>query len=193
MIFLLLVLIIYNIVSNRELKNVDRKVHYIFNYTYDEAYNRSIILFQNAIKLVTNNFEFEKDQSNKDMYFSIGKYNKYKRIINYQIIYNTLSYREVNNYLDNRGIIINNNKYFIEKYNYSKNNYIGSIIYIKNFDDKYVYVNSNNYYCDNYEYIGILDEEPKCDFNLKESSFTLTIEDNILKISNLNEIEKIVK
>ena len=195
LIVLLVVLIIYNFIINNKIENINRKIKYIFNdYTYDEVYNRSSVLFNNAIKLLNNNFEYQKDKNGKDQYFSIQNYNKYRRIIDFDLITSSLSYEEINNYLDKHQIIIDNNKYYIKFYNSNlPGTYVGSLININSYDGSYVYFNSQNFYCDNYEYIGIIEEVPNCKYETTNTTFTLVLEDDILKLANLNEFESILK
>jgi len=198
LIIAIIVLLIYNIIQNNKLNNVDRKIEYIFNnYTYDRVYINGSNLFFKAIELLNNNeiFIFEKDDNNIIKNYVINDEKEYKKINNFNIVSNILSDHEIKKYMNLNGIIKYENNYYIvssekEKIN---NKYIGSILDIYSYDDKYVYFKSINYYCENYEYIGLLDDIPNCKYTSDETKFTLILENNNLRISNLEEIRSILK
>lgn len=197
LIVIILSLFLFNLNSskNKKNENIDRKVEYIFNkYTYDTVYNRGKDLFLNAIKLVKSDFIYEKSKSGFENIYALRNFNKYKKIMDYQLISNTLTNSEIEKYMDSRKIIIDNNYYYIENYDITINiKYIGSIIEIDSYDDKYIYFKSENYYCDNYNYEGILDSVPSCDYVSNNSNFTLVLENNYFRIYDLKEIEKILQ
>ena len=195
LIIMIIFLIIYNIMTNKKNINIDRKVNYIFEkYTYDNVYSKGKNLFLNAIKLVKNDFLYEKNESNHDVLYAINNYNQYKRIMDYQLIINTLSINEYKKYLDEKRIINKDDNYYIGNYNNDYNKkYIGSIIDIRDYDEFYVYFDSLNYYCDNYDYIGILNEEPNCKYTTTNTSFTIIFEQKALRINDLKDIEEILK
>ena len=198
-IFILLIIlivstIIFSYYKNKPLNNVDRKVEYIFNnITYDDALNMSKEVFNNALKLIKNDYEYEEN-NNEIVLYSINNYNEYRKILNYSLISNTLKNNIINNFFINKKIINYRNEYYIESYenNYNKD-YVGSILNINNYGDKFVTIKSINYYCEDSNFIGVLNVEPECKYTKKESKFTLSLENSLLKVNNLEEIERILK
>ena len=198
-IFILLIIlivgtIIFSQFKNKPLNNIDRKIEYIFNnLTYDDVLNMSENTFNNALKLVKNDFEYEIDNDEFILY-SINDYNNYKKILNYSLISSTLKNNLIESFLKNKKIINYKDEYFIESYdnNYNRD-YVGSILSINNHGDKFVTIKSTNYYCKNNKFIGILNEEPDCRYTKTESKFTLSLENHLLKVNNLEEIERILK
>ena len=198
-IFILLIIlivgtIIFSHLKNKPLNNVNRKIEYIFNnLTYDDVLNMSKKTFNNALKLVKNDFEYEID-NNEIVIYSINDYNNYKKILNYSLISSTLKNNIIESVLNSKKIINYKGEYFIESYENSYNkNYIGSILSINNHGDKFVTIKSTNYYCENSKFIGILNEEPECEYTKTESKFTLSLENNLLKVNNFEEIERILQ
>ena len=198
-IFILLIVlivgtIIFSYYKNRPLNNVDRKIEYIFNnLTYDDVLNMSENTFNNALKLVKNDFEYEID-NNEIVLYSINNYNNYKKILNYSLISNTLKNNLIDSFLNSKKIINYKGEYFIETYSNNYNNdYVGSVLSINNHGDNFVTINSTNYYCKDSKFIGVINTEPKCDYTKTESKFTLSLEGNLLKVNNLEEIERILK
>ena len=174
-IFILLIVlivgtIIFSYYKNRPLNNVDRKIEYIFNnLTYDDVFNMSENTFNN-------------------------NYNNYKKILNYSLISNTLKNNLIDSFLNSKKIINYKGEYFIETYSNNYNNdYVGSVLSINNHGDNFVTINSTNYYCKDSKFIGVINTEPKCDYTKTESKFTLSLEGNLLKVNNLEEIERILK
>ena len=198
-IFILLIVlivgtIIFSNLKNKPLNNVDRKIEYIFNnLTYDNVLNMSRSVFDNALKLVRNDYEYEIDNNEIELY-SINNYNKYKKILNYSLISSTLKNNIIESFLNSKKIINYKNEYYIESYdnNYNRD-YIGSILSINNHGKDFVTIKSTNYYCENSKFIGILNTEPDCDYTKTESKFTLSLENNLLKVNNLEEIERILQ
>jgi hypothetical protein len=192
LIIAIVTLIIFNISKNNRIKNVDRKVNLVFGkFTYSSVFRRCEELFKNANKIVRYDYNYELDDRDDFKYYSVNNCNHCKRILNSNIIESTLSSSEVNKYIKDNNIAKEKDFYYIEKTNTIDSNYIGSIIDIESYDKKYVYLNSTNYYCDNYEYIGLLKEKPKCDYQTKESKITIVLEKNNIRINNLEEIKKI--
>lgn len=197
-IFILLIIlivgtIIFSYCKNKPLKDVDRKIEYIFNnLTYDNVLNMSKNVFNNALKLVKNDFEYEINDDEIELY-SINDIT-YKKILNYSLINSTLKNNIINNFLNNKKIINYKNEYYIELYenNYNRD-YVGSILSINNHGDKFVTIKSTNYYCKDSKFVGILNEEPDCEYIKTDTKFTLSLENNLLKVNNLDEIEKILK
>ena len=198
-IFILLIVlivstIIFSYCKSKPLNNIDRKVEYIFNNkTYDDVLNMSKNTFNNALKLVKNEYEYEIN-NNEIVIYSINNYNNYKKILNYSLISSTLKNNIIDSFLNNKKIISYKGEYFIESYenNYNRD-YVGSILSINNYGDGFVTIKSINYYCEDSKFIGVLNEEPKCEYTKKESKFTLSLENGLLKVNNLEEIERILK
>ena len=198
-IFILLIIlivgtIIFSHLKNKSLNDVDRKIEYIFNnLTYDNVLNMSKNTFNNALKLVKNDFEYEVNEDEFVLY-SINDYNNYKKILNYSLISSTLKNNIIDSFLNNKKIINYKNEYYIESYdnNYNKD-YVGSILSINNHGDKFVTIKSTNYYCENSKFVGVMNNEPNCEYTKTESKFTLSLENNLLKVNNLEEIERILK
>lgn len=197
LIVLILGVAIYNGVKNKRLENIDRKVEYIFDtMTYDMVFNKGTELFTQGIKLLISDNElvYEKNKANEVIFFSINNYHEYKKVENFSLIFDTFTKEEVTKYMELKKIIYHKNNYYIENYkNQNNTNYIGSIIDIDNYDDKYVYFKSANFYCDNYEYKGVLENIPNCNYTSNEKKFTLIHENNSLKLSNLEELINIIQ
>ena len=198
-IFILLIVlivgtIIFSYLKNKPLNDVDRKIEYIFNnLTYDDVLNMSKKTFNNALKLIKNDFDYEVDGDELVLY-SINDYNNYKKILNYSLINSTLKSNIINNYLYNKKIIQYKNEYYIESYENSYNkNYVGSILSINNHGYKFVTIKSINYYCENSNFIGAINTEPECEYTKTDTKFTLSLENNLLKVNNLEEIERILQ
>ena len=83
---------IYHDYSNYSEKDIDRKVEIFFNeYSYNDVYNQSNVLFFNAIKILNpSNFTYEKDQNDDVIYYSINDYNQYKKIIDFDLVKSTI-------------------------------------------------------------------------------------------------------
>ena len=194
LIILIVITIIFSYYRNKPINNVDRKVEYIFNnLTYDNVLNMSKNIFNNALKLVKNDYEYEID-NNQVVIYSINNYNNYKKILNYSLISNTLKSNIINNFLNKKKIINYKGEYYIESYdnNYNRD-YVGSILSINNYGDNFVTIKSINYYCPNSNFIGVLNIEPNCEYTKTNTKFTLSLEKNMLKVNNLEEIEKILQ
>jgi len=197
LIILILGIFLFNVIKNKKIENIDRKVEYIFdNFTHNNVYEYGNKLFFQAIELLNKKdvFEYEKDGNNKLKYFSIGDIYKYRKIINPIIIIDTFTKTETNKYLELKKIKKFQNNYYRVVYEEEYNDkYIGSIVDIDSYNDKFVYFKSINYYCDNYQYIGDLEEKPNCNYTKTETKYTLILENNNLKIYNLEEIKDILK
>lgn len=194
LILLIGLLFIYHDYSNYSEKDVDRKVEIFFNeYSYNDVYNQSNVLFFNAIKILNpSNFTYEKDQNDDVIYYSINDYNQYKKIIDFDLVKSTIKSSEVDSYLLDKKILEKDGNYYIEEYKEDhNNNYIGSILDIKSHDDNYIYVESTNYYCENEEYVGYLKKEPTCKFAKNTTNFTIELENNNFRITSLEDIKKI--
>lgn len=195
LILLLFTILIYEGYRNRKL-DVDRKVELIFNtFSYDTVYETGKELFLNTIKISdTSNLEFARDNSNDIEYYMIGNFTNYKKLLEFTLISNTLSSKEITKYMNDKKIIEHDNHYYMgnnnEKINYD---YIGSNIEISNYDDNYVYFTSINYYCKNSKYLGIIEENPNCEYTTKESNFTLVKENNNLRINDYQSIAEIIE
>jgi len=198
LIILIMGIFIYYLNSNKTNGNIDRKVNYLFdNITYDMAYINGKDLFNKGIKLLTNKdvFIYEKDYNGRNAYFSVDNCMHCKKIQNPMAFTNILTKDEIEIYMKNNNIFKYENLYYTDfEFDYSYNKkYIGSMLDIVSYDKEYVYFNSKNYYCDNSNYIGLLDKEPDCKYNIKETKFTIKYENNGLRLNDLNEIKNIVK
>ena len=193
-IFLILIVISYNIYKNRKL-DVNRKVEYIFNtLTYKDVYHKASELFNQATLLVLDKgLNYEQNSNGKINYYSIDNYTKCKKITNFWLVNNTFSDKEINKFMEYKKIINKENNYYIEEYKSQKSNYIGSIIEMDGYDESLVYFSSVNYYCENYEYIGVIDEEPDCNYEKEATKFSIILENNRIRINNLEEIKNIIK
>lgn len=200
-IFILLIIAIigisiFNVYKNRDLK-VDRKVIYIFNrFTYDTVLNEGNNLFFQTIELLNkkNSLEYERNRDESYKYYSINNYNNYRRITNFMLVTDTLKKSEINEFMKLKKIIKYENSYYIETYKEEYNKtYVGSILDIESYDNNFVYFNSTNYYCNNSEYIGSLEKTPNCDYTSSNTKFTLTLENNNLRVNSLEEIKNILK
>jgi len=197
-IFLIISIIIVigiNIYQNRKLNNIDRKIEYIMGYTYDTVLNKGEKLFLQTIELFNNKniFEYSKDLSNSVKYYVIGDKQNYLKINNFSIAKNNFSNNALEKYMEYKKIIKFENNYYIEDIKIEKNDFIGSIVEIDNYDNKKVYFNSTNYYCENGEYIGILEKTPNCNFTKSETRFSIELQNGLFKISDIEEFKLIVK
>lgn len=197
LVILIVGIFVFNNFKDKKIDNIDRKVTYIFNnLTYDGVYNASSKLFLQAIDLLNkrNVFEYEKDNSGNIKYYAINNHNQYRKIQNFVIVSNTFAKEEVIKYMDYKKIIKYENSYYIETYTEELNqNYVGSILDIDTYNDKYVYFKSINYYCENSNYLGLLDEEPNCSYTSNKTNFTIVLENNNLRINDLEEIKNIMQ
>ncbi len=173
--------------------NIDRKVKNIFgNYTYNNVLEESQKLFFNYLAIYDHSaFTYELKEDKHPKYFAIGDYNRYKKVDNLGSLINILNGNTVNNFLEEHQIIAYNNEYYIKEYDNPKINdkYVGSIINIKKYDDKYVYLESENYFCDNYHFIGLLEEKPNCLFTKTITTYKTMLSNNYLRITDYKEIE----
>ena len=198
-IFLILAIVtilFFNMFSHRKL-NVNRKIDYIFGkFTYNIAFKEGNDLFFQTIELLNaeNTLEYEKNFDGKDKFYSINNYNNYRKIINFMIVTNTLKISEVTKFMELKKIIKHENNYYIENYKEEFNkNYIGSILEIEDYDSNYIYFKSLNYYCKDEKYIGKLNNTPECNYTRTETKITLTLENNNLRVNNLEEIKNVIK
>ena len=189
-IFILLIvaivsILIFNVYKNRKFE-VDRKVEYIFDkFTYDSVFNEGKEMFFQTIKILNNKNGLEYERNN---------YNHYKRITNFSLVTNVLKTSEINKFMDIKKIIKYENNYYIENYKEEYNkDYIGSILDIESYNDKYVYFKSVNYYCENSNYIGALENTPNCNYVTSNTKFTIILENNNLRVNDLEEIINILK
>lgn len=194
LILLIGLLFVYHDYKNRDKKDVDRKVELFYNkYSYDDVYKQANLLFFNTIKILNNdNFDYEKDSNNDVIYYAIDGYTRYKKIMNFNVVTNTLKNTEVSKFMELKKIIEKDNEYYIEEYDEELNlNYIGSIIDIKDHDDNYVYLESLNYYCENTNFMGYLTEKPNCKYQEEKTTFKMELENDNFRISNIDDIKKI--
>lgn len=183
-----------NYYKNRPLKNIDRKIEYIMGYSYDSVLNKGESLFQDTMELLLNQdvFDYAKNTNGKITYYSINKINTYKKIKNFSIVKNILNENSLKDYMEYKNIIYYEDSYYINNEEIINTNYIGSIIDILSYDDEKVIFNSINYYCDNNKYIGILNEKPTCNYETKETKFSIDFIDNTFRISSLEDFKQII-
>ena len=183
-----------NYYKNRPLENVDRKIEYIMGYSYDTVLNKGESLFEDTIELLINPdiFDYAKNTNGKITFYSINKVNTYKKIKNFSIVKNILNEDSLKKYMTDKNIIYYEDSYYINDEEFTNTNYIGSIIDILSYDDKKVTFSSVNYYCNNTKYIGILEEEPNCNYEIKKTNFNIDFIDNTFRISNIEEFKQII-
>jgi len=183
-----------NYYKNKPLENVDRKIEYIMGYSYDSVLNKGETLFQETLRLLLEKdvFEYAKNVNEKTKYYSINKINNYKKINNFSIVKNILNEDIIKDYMEYKEIIYFENSYYIIDEDIEKTNYIGSIIDINSYDNEKVIFKNKNYYCENSEFIGLLHEEPHCNFEIKETTFSIIFIDNTFRIANLNDFKQII-
>ena len=108
-------------------------------------------------------------------------------------IINTFAKVDLDKYINDKKIIIKNNEYYIQDYDDIINkDYIGSILNIKEYNLKEVIFTSINYYSKDNKYQGLFDEIPKNYYKESKTEFKIIFEDNNLKITNIEELEKII-
>jgi len=163
-------------------------------YSYDSVLNKGESLFQDTMELLLNEdvFDYAKNTNGKITYYSINKINTYKKIKNFSIVKNILNENSIKDYMEYKNIIYYEDSYYINNEEIINTNYIGSIIDILSYDDEKVIFNSINYYCDNNKYIGILNEKPTCNYETKETKFSIDFIDNTFRISNLEDFKQII-
>lgn len=192
LIILIVFLLTFNYAKSIKKGNLDRKIIYINNMTYDSVLDKGTNTFFSMMDILLNdNFTYEKNSSNKDKIYNI-KGTDYKRITNMNTVLNKLDSNELDKFMKYKGIIQKDNDYYINS-NKINTNYIGSSINIDSFDNTYVIFKSINYYCDNYKYIGNIKNDIDCNYTKKESTFkTKFINDNLV-INNFEDIINIIK
>lgn len=181
-----------NAYKTKKLDNVDRKVEYIMGYTYDDILNKGENLFLDTVELFKDKdvFEYVLDLNEKVRYYSINKKHNYVKITNFSIATNNFSRNTLNDYMEYKKIIHFENSYYMENEKISKSNYIGSMLDIDSYDDKQVIFKSTDYYCEERDYIGIIYEEPECDYIKKESKFYMINEGNIFKVNDIDNFKE---
>ena len=92
-----------------------------------------------------------------------------------------------------KNIVYFENNYFIKEIKINDNNYVGSIIDIDSYENNIVYFKTMNYYCDDYNYLGIIDDNPQCEYEMKESKFSIIYEKGTFKINNLKDFINLLK
>lgn len=198
-IFIILVIAIIlvfgiNIYKNRALDNVDRKIKYIMGYSYDTIYNKGNNLFLQTINLLNNNaFEYTKNNDGSIKKYAINKENNYVKINNFSLVNNTLSENTLSEYMDLKKILYYENDYYMKENNIFNDNYVGSIIEIKDYNDNLITFSSLNYYCENSKYIGLLEDIPECIYTFNETEFNIVLENNMFKIENIKDFEFVLK
>lgn len=173
-----------------EIKPERTKIEYIFdNMSYNQALEMGEDRFLKAIKLAANDYFDYKKESNDyyKKYYINNEY--YVEVINYGSIREFLNKQSIDDYNNLFGYLYYEKKDYIKKYSKSINdNYVGSVLSIDSYDNLEIRYTVNNYYCNDYHFVGILNEEPKCNIeNITNTSFSLIKEGSILKIKDFNE------
>ncbi len=174
--------------------DVDRKVEMIFNeYSYNDAISMSNRLFLDTMYILnTNNLKVELNSIDRIRYYIFDDNKSYKKIIDEGKIYNTLADKDLEIYMEEKRIIKQDNSYYIEDYiDECNEDYIGSMLSVKEYNDKEIVFNSVNYYLKDGNYKGLLDEEPKYD-SKKEIEFRIILENNSLKITDIEKLMEIL-
>lgn len=193
LLFFILTVFIYNIVKNNKTSNIDRKVININGINYNEIYKKSEEVFFGMMDLlVDDGLTFEKNNSNRDIIYSINN-KEYKKITNISNVLTKISNSEIDKFIKYKDILYKDNNYYLLKDNNINTSYIGSKIKIDSYTNEYVMFISNNYYCDDYKYIGIIDEDVECNYKIKDSTFKLVFVENNLVIENLDSLINIIK
>ncbi len=189
LIIIIIIIILINIYQNKKL-DVDRKNIIIFNkYSYNYILNEGKNIFFNTYNLINKSILQYEEISNQKVIYKINNQNFYK-IINDDLINNLFTKKAQNELMNDLNIILDNNEYYIKIKNIKNNyNYVGSFFEITSYDDKFVNFKTTNYFCDNYEYIGRLDEEPQCDFKTNNTNFSITLDNNLIKLTSYDEIK----
>lgn len=186
----------YNLYKRHQKYKVDRKVEKIFNlYSYAEILDKGEVLFQDGIRLLKDNlaFGFEKDSMNKLKIYAINDYNKYKKIINFNLVTNTISDSQLKDFMKLKKIISFENDYYMENYTEEyEGNLVGSTLEIQNHTDSLVTFKVVSYYCSNEKYLGILEKNPSCDYKSNVQTFTINNNNNLLRVNNYEELISIL-
>lgn len=183
-----------NSYKNRKLNDVDRKIEYIMGYSYDTVLNKGYSLFFQTVNLLNNSaFDYARNLDQSIRYYSINEINNYIKINNFSLAINNFSENGLKEFMEYKKIIYFENNYFMEDKKLNTNNYIGSIIDIEKYDESSVLFKSVNYFCDNFNYLGILYEEPNCNYLKEESTFTVVFENNMFKINSINDFKFLIK
>ncbi len=196
LILLIISVLIFNSYKFRKRENVNRKLEYIFEkYTYANILDDGTKLFFDGLNILNNNnLSFEKNKNDSIKYYSIKDYSTYKKILNMDNLFNIFSKDITEDYMKDKKIIKYNDEYYIENYVQNINkDYIGSNVEISSYDDNYVYFNSVNYYCKNEEYIGLITDEPNCDYVSTKTNFKVILEGSSLRILDYHELLKIIE
>lgn len=191
----IIVLLIYNSSITKN-KDIDRKIKYINGYSYDQILNKGKELYKDGINLIINkdylNYEKEDNEYKKYSFKKNGNnYNGYYKILDSSLIKKTFmddAYVQFMNYKD---IVYNDNYYYIKNFKNIDTMLVGSILNIKNNDEKYVYIELTNYYCDNSKFIGYLDKQPDCNYHTNKTMLTYYLDD-YMKIYNFEELKSII-
>ncbi len=188
---------IYYYSSNKKGEDkVDRKVKLIFDkYTYNDVYEKGKEIFLEGINIFRdkNTITYDVDDFNKLRHYAILDYTNYLKITNFFVVDNVFSKNEVKKFMELNNIVEVENSYYIKsRITGVDSNYIGSMVEIDSYDDKLVNFKSTNYYCDNEEFKGILTDSPSCDYKKEESKFSIVLENNTLRLNNLEEIKNIL-
>lgn len=177
--------------QKQTIRNEERtKVEYIFgNMTHSQALKIGEESFLNTIRLVANDyFDYFLNEKDKPEKFLINGKDNYIRVLNYGNIKDFLNNESLSIYNDKVNYIEYENKDYIIARKEINESYVGSILSIKDHNDKEIIFNVKNYYCDDYKFEGILMDKPSCNITEeKDSNFTLIKINNVLKIKDINE------
>ena len=181
----IIVIIIINLVDFTP-KNVNRKFNLVLDkYTYASVIRKSENLLTDAVKAITDQFEFEDEE------YKINK-KTYQKITNSYIIKSTFSSNTINDFLDYKKIVVEDNSYYLLKEEKESNySLVGHKIDVKDSKDNIITISVDNYYCTNSEYEGIVDK-PNCEYTINKSTFDIIVENDLFKINDYKEILNII-
>lgn len=182
-----------NAYKTKPLKNVDRKIEYIMGLSYNTVLNKGEELFFRTMNLLNDKevFEYERNLNNSIKTYAIKDVTNYIKIKNFSLATNTFSNKSLKEYMDYKKIIYYENSYYMENFNESTSNYIGSSIDIESYNNDKVYFKSINYYCDNTDFIGSINALPTCEYTKKETMFSIVKENNMLRIFTIKDFIEI--
>jgi len=182
-----------NSYKTKPLKNVDRKIEYIMGLSYDTVLNKGEELFFQTINLLNDKeiFEYERNLNNSIKTYAINDLTNYIKIKNFSLATNTFSSKSLKEYMEYKKIVYFEKSYYMENFNESISNYVGSKIDIDSYNNEKVFFKSINYYCDNTEYIGSIEEIPSCEYTQKESRFSIVVDKNMFRISTIEDFIEI--
>ncbi len=181
----------YNNYQNNLNKEERTHVEYIFD-TMNESEALSIgkNIFLDTIKVISYDyFDIEKDNLDNYNIYNINNDLGYIRVLNYSKVKELFNINDYEYYNNLVGYINYENKDYIKAFSKELNNeYVGSIITLKEYDSDTITYESINYYCSDYKFIGILDKEPECNIvKTSNNEFKLRKYNNSLKVNDIKD------